>query len=61
MIAQYYRPMIEQILREAFPGRDEEHYIALAWSGLEDTQAWKNLDDNLQWRYKDIIIKIKGI
>lgn len=61
MIAQYYRPMIEQILREAFPGRDEEHYIALAWSGLDKTQAWENLDPDLRKRYYDIITNIKGI
>ena len=61
MIAQYYRPMIEQILREAFPGHDEEHYIALAWSGLENTQAWEKLDSDLKDKYLNIITEIKGI
>ena len=60
MIATHYRKMILDALREAYPGKREEVYEALSWSGLRDTEAWKKLDDTVKDKYTDIISKNKS-
>ncbi len=42
-MAQHYRDIIEQALREFDDSHPDELYEALAWIGLEDTVTWSNL------------------
>jgi len=42
-MAQHYRSIIEQALREYDNTQTNEVYEALAWTGLRDTVAWNNL------------------
>ena len=57
MIATHYRKMILDALREAYPGKREEVYEALSWSGLRDTEAWKKVDKSVRDNYENIISK----
>ncbi len=43
MMAQHYRYIIEQALREFDNSHSDEIYEALAWVGLQNTVTWNNL------------------
>src|SRR5690606_37739975 len=42
-MAQHYRGIIEQALREFDDTHSDEIYEALAWTGLQNTVTWNNL------------------
>jgi hypothetical protein len=42
-MAQHYRDIIKQALKEFDNSQTDEIYEALAWTGLKNTVAWNNL------------------
>ena len=48
LMAQHYRDVIEQALREFDDSQTDEIYAALAWTGLKNTVAWNNLSPEEQ-------------
>ena len=53
MMAEHYRGVIEQALREFDNSYDDEVYEALAWSGLHNTVSWNNLSNEEQFSIRE--------
>lgn len=53
-MAEHYRPLIIQALKDAYPEHEYEVYEALSWSGLERTSLWEKLKQEDQDEYRRI-------